>query len=126
MKYTTVLGIGVLAVIFGMIILFALSPAQVGPLGILALFACGYVATACFLYVGLLALRRWGQRFLPMKYRLALEATSRVKVYYYASVIALLPIIQIGMQSIGDVGIMEMGLVFLFELLALFYIHKRF
>lgn len=126
MKYTTVLGIGVLAVIFGMIILFALSPAQVGPLGILALFACGYVATACFLYVGLLALRRWGQRFLPMKYRLALEATPRVKVYYYASVIALLPIIQIGMQSIGDVGIMEMGFVFLFELLALFYIHKRF
>lgn len=126
MKYTTVLGIGVLAVIFGMIILFAVSPAQVGPLGILALFACGYVATACFLYVGLLVLRRWGQRFLPMKYRLALEATPRVKVYYYASVIALLPIIQIGMQSIGDVGIMEMGLVFLFELLALFYIHKRF
>lgn len=126
MKYTTVLGIGVLAVIFGIIILFAVSPAQVGPLGILALFACGYVATACFLYVGLLALRRWGQRFLPMKYRLALEATPRVKVYYYASVIALLPIIQIGMQSIGDVGIMETGLVFLFELLALFYIHKRF
>lgn len=126
MKYTTVLGIGVFAVIFGIIILFALSPAQVGPLGILALFACGYVATACFLYVGLLALRRWGQRFLPIKYRLILEATPRVKVYYYASVIALLPIIQIGMQSIGDVGIMEMGLVFLFELLALFYIHKRF
>lgn len=114
------------AVVLGLIILFALSPAQVGPLGILALFACGYVATACFLYVGLLALRRWGQRFLPMKYRLALEATPRVKLYYYASVLALLPVIQLGMQSIGDVGIMEMGLVILFELLALFYIHKRF
>ncbi|MDO4774029.1 MAG: hypothetical protein Q4A37_02795 [Candidatus Saccharibacteria bacterium] len=126
MKYTAVMGIGMIAVVCGLAILFMLSPAQVGPLGILALFACGYVAAACFLYVGLLALRRWGQRFLPMRYRLALEAVPRVKLYYYASVIALLPIIQLGMQSIGDVGLLEVALVGMFGLIALFYIHKRF
>lgn len=60
------------------------------------------------------------------RYKLRLLEISKLKLYYYASVVSLAPVIMLGMVSMGGVGVLEVGLVLIFETIALFYIHKRF
>lgn len=45
--------------------------------------------------------------------------------YYFASVIALAPVMVVGMQSVGEVGLYELLLVILFVGIACVYIAKR-
>lgn len=45
--------------------------------------------------------------------------------YYFSSVLALAPVMFIGMQSVGEVGIYEVVLVLLFVGIACVYVAKR-
>ena len=45
--------------------------------------------------------------------------------YYYATVIALAPVMLVGLQSVGGVGVYGLILVVLFELIGCLYITKR-
>ena len=56
----------------------------------------------------------------------SISETSQYKDYYYSTAIALSPTIYIGMQSMGDVGVFEIALLVIFELLACFFIYKRY
>lgn len=47
------------------------------------------------------------------------------RAYMYASVIALAPVILVAMQSVGALGIWDVSLVIIFEILACFYIWRR-
>jgi len=48
------------------------------------------------------------------------------KLYYYATVVALSPVIYVGMQSVGGAGVFEIILLFIFEMLACFFVHKKY
>ena len=47
------------------------------------------------------------------------------RAYYFASVLALAPVMLIGARSVGRTGVADIVLITLFEILACFYIAKR-
>lgn len=104
----------------------ATTPADIGPLGILVVFVLMYVLilgviTSFFWAVNRLIV--WGgTRLGPRK---ATQPMSLRRSYYFASVISLAPVMVIGMQSVGEVGIYELGLVVIFIIVSCVYIAKR-
>jgi len=102
------------------------TPAHAGPLGILVVFLCLYV----MLFSGLTFLI-WGmQRIIvkllsPFTVRRPMQPISLSRSYYFSSVLALAPVMLIGMQSVGSIGIYECGLAILFTAIGCIYIAKR-
>lgn len=93
---------------------------------ILVVFLLGYtvaLTAITFMVYGL-------SRFF-FKLRSELQRTQRgekltlKKSYYYASVIALAPVIVVSLQSVGGVGIYELFLIGLFVTLGCVYIARR-
>lgn len=119
--------IALVALILTAVILNATNPSSAGPFGILAFFVCLYVLFICLTYVVFLTSERIAARFFNFKNsRNNSRNESKYKTYYYSTVISLAPVIYVGMQSMGDVGIFEILLLGVFELLACFFIHKRY
>ena len=100
--------------------------ASIGPLGILVVFVLMYVlelgVLTFFLSGGSRVISKVTTSFTVKKPIMPL--TLR-RSYYFSSVIALAPVMVIGMQSVGGVGIYELLLIILFELIACIYIAKR-
>ena len=115
--------IALVALILTAVILNATNPSSAGPFGILAFFVCLYVLFICLTYVVFLTSERIAAKFLNFKNS---RNESKYKTYYYSAVISLASVIYMGMQSMGDVGIFEILLLGMFELLACFFIHKRY
>ena len=115
--------IALVALILTAVILNATNPSSAGPFGILAFFVCLYVLFICLTYVVFLTSERIAAKFFNFKNS---RSESKYKTYYYSTVISLAPVIYVGMQSMGDVGIFEILLLGVFELLACFFIHKRY
>lgn len=55
-------------------------------------------------------------RFQPLTYK---------RAYYFSTVIAAAPVMLIGLQSVGSIGIYEILLVALFTVVGCIYISKR-
>ena len=103
------------------------TPSMVGPLGVLAFFVCIYIAIVCGLYLLLFTGMKGFQKIARLgRHKTGPNQISVWKLYYYASVLGLAPVILLGMQSVGEVKILDGGLLILFEVLACFYIAKRF
>lgn len=104
-------------------VLQATSPSTIHPLGILLVFVLMYV-----LALGVLTffLRFIGEVLhrLQAKNRSAQRVTTQ-QAYYYATVLALAPVMYFGMRSIGRAGVYEIVLIMVFEIIACFYISKR-
>ncbi|MDB5165118.1 MAG: rane protein of unknown function [Candidatus Saccharibacteria bacterium] len=47
------------------------------------------------------------------------------RAYYFSSVVSLSPVMLVGMQSVGGIGVYECGLVALFTIIGCVYIAKR-
>jgi len=101
-------------------------PLATGPVGILAVFFLLYVV-----FVGVLA---WGGYAIgwvieklarQMTVRRPLARVSLLHSYYLASVVALGPIILLGINTVSRVGLYEFGLVALFVSIGIFYVQKR-
>jgi hypothetical protein len=121
--------IGTGGIAAGIVLLFfttVTTPTEAGPLGILVVFLCLYIglfSALSFLIVGL-------QRVIvklssPFTARKPLQPMSFSRSYYFSSVISLGPVMLIGMQSVGGVGVYELGLVVLFVAIGCVYIAKR-
>lgn len=114
------------AVVLLTVILQTTTPATIGPLGILIVFVLMYVSA-----VGMLTFLLWSTNRLitrGMTYasvKRPLQPLSMRKAYYFASVIALAPVMVIGMQSVGEVGFYELLLVIVFISISCVYIAKR-
>ena len=104
------------------------SPSQAGPGGILTVFFLLYV-----MFVGLFtALIRWSswimrqlQRWVKFGRVRASRELSTQKAYYLASVVALAPVMLVGIGSVGSLHWYEVVLVGLFVAIGYFYIEKR-
>lgn len=116
---------GIIAAIVLLFFLLVTTPTTAGPLGILGVFVCMYV----LVLVGLTFLS-WGTykivvRLLrPFTVRRPLQPLSLLRAYYFSSVLALGPVMLIGMQSVGGINLYELVLVGLFLVIACIYTAK--
>lgn len=117
---------GVVAVVILIITLQLTTPSTIGPLGLLFVFILLYVAILSMLtfllYLANRVIVRMGQ---TMTVRRPLRSLTLQRAYYYGSVISLAPVMLIGMQSVGVVGIYEVLLIVVFTALTCVYIAKR-
>lgn len=108
------------------VLLNSTTPSWPGPLGVLAVFIFAYLSS-----LGLVAyLIYWSSRlssYLSRHFtsRKPLLALDFKRSYYFATVLAIAPVIFIGLQSVGNVGPYEILLVVIFVSLGIFYISKR-
>lgn len=108
--------------------LFAFTtPGSVGPFGLLVIFVAAYLAC-----LGLISFFLFfGSRILG--YALALfnrrtpryQALSFRRAYYFSTILAGVPVMLLGLQSVGGVGIYESLLVLIFAIVGCAYIAKR-
>lgn len=103
------------------------TPSSAGAFGIFAIFLLGYivvmvVTTYCLWFLTKL-LVRVSSRMAPL--HRTNQAMPLRRAYYYASVIALAPVIIVSLQSVGSIGLYEVVLVILFVALGCLYVAKR-
>jgi hypothetical protein len=116
----------VLAVVILLAILQTTTPSTAGPIGILFVFIFIYM-----LVLGALTfLLFWGSKLLGrlrqvITHKAARSSLSLIRSYYFSSILALAPVIFIGMQSVGEVGFYDIALVLLFVAVGCFYVAKR-
>ena len=119
--------VGGVALVIAGLTLTMTRPGEVGPFGVLALFILLYIVAGSVIYVSLTVVIGILRRILPPgSLRLWLDNLPNTKVYYYTTVLALMPVVLLGMASVGGIGGLDVLLVLLFELLACFYISRRF
>ena len=102
------------------------TPASAGPFGLLVIFISAYVTflglISFFLYGGNRALAYISRGMTVKK---PLPALSFRRSYYYSTILAAAPVMLIGLQSVGSVGVYEFILVVIFEVIGCIYITKR-
>ena len=102
------------------------SPATAGPFGLLVIFVTAYLT-----FVGLISFFLFGINRLAlmvssgMTLRKPLSRMEFKRAYYFSTVLAAAPVMLIGLQSVQSIGIYEVLLVIIFEVVACLYISKR-
>ena len=102
------------------------SPATAGPFGLLVIFVTAYLT-----FVGLISFFLFGINRLAimvssgMTLRRPIGRMEFRRAYYFSTVLAAAPVMLIGLQSVQSVGIYEVLLVVIFEVVACLYISKR-
>jgi len=104
----------IVAVVLLVVLLQTTTPATIGPLGILVVFI--------LMYLSVLGLLTFSVSFTVKK---PLQGLTFNRAYYFSSVIALAPIMFVGMQSVAEVGFYDILLVIMFVVIACVYIAKR-
>lgn len=102
------------------------APSTTGPFGLLLLFISAYLT-----FVGLISFFLFGINRLivmvssGMTLRKPIRTMEFRRAYYFSTVLAAAPVMLIGLQSVQSVGIYEVLLVIIFEIVACVYISKR-
>lgn len=102
------------------------SPASAGPFGLLVIFITAYLT-----FVGVISFFLFGMNRLigMLSTGMALKKPFRMmdfkKAYYYSTVLAAAPVMLIGLQSVQSIGIYEVILVIIFEVVACLYVSRR-
>lgn len=108
------------------IILNLTSPTTIGPFGILAVFVLGYtslIGLVTYIFYGMSrVIVAIGSAFTARK---PLSSLSFRRSYYYSTLFSLSPIMLVGLQSVGSIGLYEVILVLIFTVIGTIYISKR-
>ncbi len=114
------------AIICVAILLQVTNPASIGPLGIFVLFILVYLSVLGVLtYLIFWASLALSKVFLFLRARRPIQPLSFRRAYYFSSVTSLAPVMIIGMQSVGEVGMYETLLIAFFTVISCVYIAKR-
>lgn len=101
------------------------SPSTIHPIGILVIFVLFYLLALGVLTFFMFAVGKL-MILIPMRQRRELASSITLQQsYYYASVIALAPVLFVAMRSIGRGSVWDIVLILIFEAIACFYISKR-
>jgi len=102
------------------------TPITAGPFGILAIFGLSYillvVISAYLLHYMSLLISRLSLSLISRK---PFDEISLKRSYYYATIIAAAPIMLVGLQSVGSVGLYELLLVSIFVVIGCLYVSKK-
>jgi len=114
------------AIVILAIILHVTQPSTVGPLGILIVFILMYVSVLGVLTFLLYSLSRLISKIsTSFTVKKPIRPLSLSRSYYFSSVLALAPVMLVGMQSVAEVEIYDVLLIMLFVVIACTYISKR-
>lgn len=108
------------------VLLFTTNPGSVGPAGLLLVFILGYLSL-----LGLVTfLLFYGVKFWVYLVKLITRRTIRFQLtlkrsYLYASILATLPMMMVGLYSTGGISWYELLLISLFGAIGTLYIAKR-
>lgn len=102
------------------------NPATIGPAGMLLVFLLLYIFWASLFFIVL----RLSYRLLAHGTSRTIFSMSRLKMrhqqpYYIASILAFIPVLLLAMQSVNQLTLRDIFLVFVFVSLAIFYVLKR-
>lgn len=111
-----------LAFVFLSALLQSTSPSTIHPAGILIVFILMYALALGVLTFCLFAISRI---VVATKSKEGDGRMTLQQSYYYASVLALAPVMLLGARSIGRTGGYDIVLIMIFECIACFYISKR-
>ena len=118
--------VAILAAMALMAIVNMTTPSNAGALGVLAVFISAYL-----LFLSFFTFFLWGG------YRIIIYITNAVGIkrplagmslrrsYFYSTILALIPIILISLQSVGGLGVYEIGLTTLLVVIGCVYVTKR-
>lgn len=102
------------------------TPASAGPFGLLVIFISAYLTAlgsiSFFLY-GINRILTYAVSGFTLKK--PIQPFSFRRAYYYSTVLAAAPVMLIGLQSVGSIGVYELLLVILFEVIGCIYVTKR-
>ncbi|OIP85700.1 hypothetical protein COV88_03950 [Candidatus Saccharibacteria bacterium CG11_big_fil_rev_8_21_14_0_20_41_19] len=108
------------------VLLNVTTPATAGPLGILSIFVFAYLLSlgvvTFFIYWSRRLVSRLSAGLISKK---PIEPMTFRTSYYYSTIVAAVPILLIGLQSVGSIGIYEVILVIIFVAIGCLYISKR-
>lgn len=102
------------------------SPSSIGPFGLLMLFITAYLT-----FLGAISFFLFGINRLLIMVGATLSVRKPVRpmqfrrAYYFSTVLAAAPVMLIGLQSVQSVGVYQVLLVVLFEVVACIYISRR-
>jgi hypothetical protein len=119
--FTTILSVALLA-----LMLCFTTPASVGPFGVLAFFVLVYLV-----FLGLMTGSVYFFSFVLFEFTKGLVLARPLKqisvkrAYYYGSVLAMVPVLILAMQSFGNIGFMEFSLTIVFAVIGCFLVSKR-
>jgi hypothetical protein len=109
-----------------LLLLSATTPSSIGPFGILAVFIFAYLSSlgvVTFLIYGVSRIIAFLSITMTVKKPIASLPFRRS--YYYSTILALAPVLLIGLQSVNSIGVYEFLLVIVFEVIGCLYITKR-
>ena len=107
-------------------LLFFTTPTQVGPLGILLLFALIYlVCLGILTFVTWYLFRVLAALFKKRISSKPLQPISGKKAYYLATVLAFVPVLIIAVQSFGGISLLQFGLIILLAIIGCFLVLKQ-
>jgi hypothetical protein len=118
--------VAIIAALLLGIVLNTTTPASAGAIGVLGVFILTYMLVLCaltFLICGLSWLMAKIANSVAVR-RPVVPLTLK-RSYYYASVVALAPVIIVSLQSVGGVGVYELGLIILLVVIGCIYVTKR-
>ncbi len=122
----TIATISVAALAVLLALLTFTTPSSAGPFGLLLIFISAYLfligLVSFFLFGGHRLFRFLASGFMTRK---PVQPITFRRAYYYSTVLAMAPVLLVGLQSVGSVGLYEVLLVVLFEVLACIYISRR-
>lgn len=108
------------------LMLASTTPATAGPFGLLVIFISAYLACLGLISFFLYGISRViGHVVRGMGARRPPVTMSFRRAYYFSTVLAAAPVMLIGLQSVGSIGIYEVALVLIFEIIGCLYISKR-
>lgn len=117
----TILSLGVLAIMLALT-----TPATAGPFGLLVIFISAYLTCLGLISFFLYGISRViGYVAAGFAVKKPVQVLSFRKAYYYSTILAAAPVMLIGLQSVGSIGIYEFILVVVFEVIGCIYITKR-
>ena len=101
------------------LVLSGTSPLKIGPAGILFVFVIFYALVSSVLFV-------LAHIFLKVWQILAKKQGVPIKrIYYVTSIVAFAPVFMVALNTLGQLGIVEIVLVLLLVVLGVFYVVRR-
>ena len=102
------------------------TPKSAGAIGVLGVFVLGYIVMLGCMSFAIYGMSKAAAGVVNrIAVRRPVFPLSLKKSYYYASVIALAPVIIISLQSVGSVGLYELVLILLLIGMGCLYVARR-
>ncbi|MCY1541932.1 hypothetical protein D9M68_776490 [compost metagenome] len=102
------------------------TPNQAGPFGVLVIFLLMYIIALAGVTFAIHGSSRLIARLsASLTVKRPFQAVGLKQSYYYASIIALAPVMLIGMQSVSGVNVYDVLLVIFFVAIGVVYISRR-